>query len=38
MDRGGSYNYGTNAGVFDFHRNIGEANTSNSFRSVLSAE
>ena len=37
MDRGGNYNNGSNAGVFNFNRNNGWGNTANSFRSVLSA-
>ena len=37
VDRGGNYNNGSGAGVFNFNRNNGWGNTNNSFRSVLSA-
>ncbi|MBR1679149.1 MAG: hypothetical protein IJ743_02365 [Bacilli bacterium] len=36
MNRGGRYNNGSNAGLFNFNRNTGGGNTNNSFRSVLS--
>ena len=38
LSRGGSYYPGANAGVFTFNRYKGEANTYNSFRSVLTAQ
>ena len=38
FNRGGNYNNGANAGVFNFNRNTGWSNTNNSFRSVLSAQ
>ena len=34
--RGGYYGYGSNAGVFDFHGDNGNANTGNGFRVALS--
>ena len=33
--RGGNYNNGTNAGVFNFNNNNGNDNSNNSFRPVL---
>lgn len=36
VNRGGNYNNGTNAGVFNFNRTNAGGWTNNSFRSVLS--
>ena len=35
FNRGGNYNNGTNAGVFNFNNTNGNSNSNNSFRPVL---